>query len=173
MICKNIKILMINALAGDITAEQRRILDQHLNQCRKCSSEYAALTKTLDLANRKKVTEPTEHEWNLFRRDLRRSIRTGAQNQKSATFISRSLKWKKVLVPALALTVIIAGILILTHTPPQQPPAIVSDEIDYYVEKALIAEYLVQQLDLEEIYPSEEASYEDIDQQLEEIEWLL
>ena len=169
MSCRGIRKFMIGAVAGDIADEQREALERHLEQCARCSSEYAALMKTVESVKRKSVPQPTDREWNVFRNDFRRAIRNAMR--KEAVPVYRPYRWAKKLVPALALLVIVVGaIIILTHRSPQ-PVSPEPNGIREIVTKAEIAAYLVQYFELEDIYPSEDEY--DLDEQLEEIEYLM
>ncbi len=172
MKCKKIKKIMAEALSGEINAEHQRMLDQHLSRCRNCSAEYTALRKTLDFTAKKTVPEPTEDEWQRFRRNLRRAIDAG-RHPAAAAVQSKPYRWRKRLAPALAvaLIVVVAALAAIKSLSPPQPQ-VSSEEIDYFVEKALIYDYLIQQLELEEVYLSEDDLY-DLDQYLDELDWML
>ena len=165
---------MAEAIAGEIGPERHRMLNEHLSRCGNCSAEYAALSKTLDLVTKKAVPEPAEQEWRAFRSNLRRAIGASRQPEAAAAELKPRL-WRRRLAPALVLTAIVVVVAIVaTYNlhPPQSPVDSEEAAIDRFVEKALIYDYLVQQLELEEVYLSEDDLY-DLDEQLEEIEWLL
>ncbi len=60
--CKKQKWI-VPALYGELNEEDKRIFDNHLQECQQCSAEYDRLKSTLELMDKKSAPEPSEAFW--------------------------------------------------------------------------------------------------------------
>ena len=168
MKCKEYKSLIAGAtLGGVLTPHETELLEKHLAKCPACAAEYSEMMMIVaDARQNPEPPQPDDREWLDFERTLMRRIRTQDIGKPVRTQWA-PLKW--VVPTALA---VIAVVLILHHsfenpieTSDPIPPEVVQEDVN----RALIKEYIVEQLDLEELYLSEES----VDQQVDELAWYL
>jgi len=169
--CKNIEKLMQVALAGEINASDRDALEQHIIDCAKCSAEYLSLKRTVELASTSTPPELTPEEWRRFRTGLRETIESEAVHPDLSRDRIRYSKRKKI-APALAMVAILIGIaLFVFNDRPSTEPASIEED-NFAAERSLIKQQIIVELELEDLY-SYDQDESDLDDQLEELEWLL
>mgnify|MGYP006282290331 CR=1 FL=1 len=98
--------LMVEALYGEIAPEDRRRLDEHLDDCEDCAAEFAELRATLDvMAQRERPALPRAY-WARYRRrlDTRRAGPARASGDRSASLRDRLRRWWASLPPMLPQT---------------------------------------------------------------------
>lgn len=66
--------LMMEALFGDISSDDRRQLDAHLDTCEACREEFESLQSTLDVVDQREREELPEAYWASYRRQVKRKI---------------------------------------------------------------------------------------------------
>ena len=162
MNCKNIEKLIQEALSGEIASADREMLDRHIADCADCASEYESLMETVRIASNRTPPEPTAQEWQRLRREIRQATQPARQ----------PYLWRRKFAPALALALIIVGLalFIFNDRPPQGP--IANGENILTNERSLIKEQLIYELELEYLYTYDQDE-SDLDDQLEELEWML
>jgi hypothetical protein len=98
--------LMVEALYGEIAPEDRRRLEEHLDDCEDCAAEFAELRATLDVMAQRERPEPPEAYWAQYRRrlDARRAARARASGDRSASLRERLRRWWASLSPMLPQT---------------------------------------------------------------------
>lgn len=163
MNCKDIEKLIQDAVAGEITSVDREILEQHIADCAKCSSEYNSLMQTIKMASSRIPPDPTPQDWQR----MRCGIRQATQPVRREPYF-----WRRRLAPALALVVVLIGIaLFVVHDHPVQNHSVNSNG-DLANERSLIKEQLIYEFNLEDLYAYDQEE-SDLDNQLEDLEWIL
>lgn len=162
MKCKDIEKLMQEALAGEIAAADSEILDRHMADCASCASEYNSLLKTVQIVSNRTAPDPTAQEWRRLRAGIRQATAP----------VKQPYLWRRTLVPALALTAIIVGLALFVFNDRHRQTPSANVESNLVNERLMIKEQLIFELDLEDLYAyNQEES--DLDDQLEELEWML
>ena len=87
--------LMVEALYDEIAPEDRRRLDEHLDDCEACAEEFAELRATLDVMARRERPELPEAYWSSYRRrlDARRADRPPTPTKRGARLRERLRRW--------------------------------------------------------------------------------
>jgi anti-sigma factor RsiW len=162
MKCKEIEKLMQEALAGEIASADREILDRHMADCARCASEYKSLMETVQIAANRTAPEPTAREWQQLRRGIRQATSP----------VKQPYLWRRKLAPALALAVIMVGLALFVFNDRPEHTPLAHGENNLANERSLIKEQLIYELDLEDLYAYDQEE-SDLDDQLEELEWML
>lgn len=161
MNCKAYEHIIKDAVAGEIDPEQQKRLHKHMAECAVCAETYSALMNTVEAAAINNPPQPSEHEWQVFRNNLKREINC----EKAPAFVL----FRRKLVPALALgaAVIAIAIIVLHQTGPKQETS--WEQTDLWIE---IEDELITELELEDLYAYDYDSSE-LDQQLEDLDLFL
>ena len=162
MNCKDIEKLIQEAISGEIASADHQTLDRHIADCARCASEYESLMETVRIVSNRTPPDPTAQDWQRMRRRIRQATQP----------VRRPYLWRKKLAPALAVAAIILGIalLVFNDRPPQGPSG--NGENNLANERSLIKEQLIYELELEDLYTYDQEE-SDLDDQLEELEWML
>jgi len=89
--CKKCKALFSDSLYGELKAEQKQFLENHLRDCPKCQSEFVELTATVRFMEKRVRPEPGQDFWNSYWGRLSDRI------EKEAAFQPQKEKWWKAL----------------------------------------------------------------------------
>lgn len=118
--CAHWQELFGEALYGDLTAESRQKLDQHLASCPECAREYRQLEATVELLRREPLApEPAalDQVWERLAPQLDQQDRAEAWRwRRSRSWILQGLAAAAVLLTAL-------GVALWQHWPATQAPA--------------------------------------------------
>ncbi len=64
--CQKSKDLMLEALYGELSAEDRTLFDAHLRACPECAAEYSVLGATLEVMDRRERPDPGATFWDGY-----------------------------------------------------------------------------------------------------------
>ena len=64
--CKKCRVLLAEALYGDLDPEQRTFFENHIASCPACAAEFKALTETLKTMDKRVRPEPGQDFWNGY-----------------------------------------------------------------------------------------------------------
>lgn len=162
MNCRAVKNLLKEAVAGEISLDQRQILEVHMAECTACAKEYSSLLETIEIAAKTIPPDPTERGWQVFRNNLRREI----NKYNSPAKLSTPHPVRRSLIPALAAiaAVIVVSLIVLHAIDPNQPD--VSNQSDLWI---AVEDELIDEFDLEDLYAYDSDS-SDLEEQLEELD---
>jgi len=78
MTCQDYKDLMMAYLDDELDAEQRKMLEQHLASCDKCSAELNEFKELKKLTDNVKLIEPEDRIWNQYWGNIYNRMERGA-----------------------------------------------------------------------------------------------
>ena len=78
MNCEEIQKLMMGYLDGELSAEQKRLVEKHLAECRKCRGEFDSFTQLEEVTGRVKLADLKEDIWAGYWKGVYRRIERGA-----------------------------------------------------------------------------------------------
>lgn len=161
MKCKKIQKLLPGYLEGVLSADELKILENHIHNCDACQREYQIFEETIRLASSLEVEYPPPDVWEAFIPMLHvRIMREKEKESHQKTFFFRFPRLKLVGVASAALIVVfsaLVGYQMLTHT--DQPKVVASPEA--IVAQLLIDDAQAVQLEqLDTVIPSIEISIE-------------
>ena len=127
--CKKCRVLLAEALYGDLDPEQRTFFENHIASCPACAAEFKALTETLKTMDKRVRPEPGQEFWDGYWKRLAGRMeeeRAGEEESRSwGKDLSRiwSLRPHWAFQAAAALALIIAGIFVgrTIFSPPRVP----------------------------------------------------
>ncbi|MDH4196448.1 MAG: anti-sigma factor [Candidatus Aminicenantes bacterium] len=118
--CQKTKDLMLEALYGELSAEDHALFDAHLRACPECAAEYSVLGATLEVMDRRERPDPGANFWDgywerLEKRMEREAAKSAAPEPESVwrrarRALSTVPRWAFQASAALALVVV--GVLI-------------------------------------------------------------
>jgi hypothetical protein len=85
--CKKCQDLFGEAFYKELNAEQKRFLEGHLRDCEGCASEYAGMTSTLKIMEKRARPEPQQAYWNGYWSRLARRM------EEEKTLTPKSESW--------------------------------------------------------------------------------
>jgi hypothetical protein len=85
--CKKCQDLFGEAFYKELNAEQKRFLEGHLRECEGCASEYAGMTSTLKIMEKRARPEPQQAYWNGYWSRLARRM------EEEKTLTPKSESW--------------------------------------------------------------------------------
>ncbi|MCK5077699.1 MAG: hypothetical protein KAR38_15055 [Calditrichia bacterium] len=144
--CKKIKEYFIEALYDELADSKLKELNEHLKECKTCSTEYEEMKATLEIMSQKSEEKPDEKFWDEFTDNV-------LNNVKSEKKIFVMPRWSLQLAGAAAM--IIMGIFIgryMNITPaPEQP--IVNNQVntDTQIHQAAVTRQAAQYLEKSKI----------------------
>jgi anti-sigma-K factor RskA len=161
MKCKKIQKLLPGYLEGVLSADELKILENHIHTCDACRREYQIFEETIQLASSLEVEYPPPDVWEAFIPMLHvRIMREKEKESYRKTFFLRFSRLKLVRVAFAALILVfsaLVGYQMLTHT--GQHKVVASPEA--IVAQLLIDDAQAVQLEqLDTVIPSIEISTE-------------
>lgn len=88
--CKKCQALFADALYEELNAEQRHFFKDHIQVCEKCKSEFAEMTSTLRIMNKRIRPEPGQAFWDNYENKLAKRM----QEEKTLEAKSES-RWRR------------------------------------------------------------------------------
>lgn len=74
MSCRRVRAILVDYLEDQLPADEQGRISAHLQSCKRCAAERAALKKTLVLLSRREVPEPDERFWMEMKRRVRQEL---------------------------------------------------------------------------------------------------
>ena len=78
MECEEIQKLMMAYLDGEISEEERNLVEKHLAECRKCKAEFDSFTQLKEVTDKVKLADLKEDIWSGYWKGVYRRIERGA-----------------------------------------------------------------------------------------------
>lgn len=75
--CKECKALFTESFYDELNPDQRQFLEDHLETCKKCQSEYTEMTSTLEIMNKRIRPEPAQAFWDDFGKNVAERMEEG------------------------------------------------------------------------------------------------
>ena len=92
--CKKCQDLFCEAFYEEIDAEQKRFLESHIRVCEGCKSEYAGMTSTLKIMEKRARPEPEQAYWNGYWSRLARRM------EEENPLTPKSESWRRTFIRA-------------------------------------------------------------------------
>jgi len=74
--CSKYRELFVPALYDEISGEERRPLEEHLQECEKCTAEFEQMKKTAGFMSRRKRELPSDEYWESFEKNLQGKLKS-------------------------------------------------------------------------------------------------
>lgn len=121
--CNRFKDMMVDSLYGELTGNDKKILDNHLKTCLSCTREYQEMATVLGVMERRVQPEMSEEFWDNFMPGLNKKLdeaeekvpaKTGPGLFKLPFNINLNIKFdtRWLLYPAAAMLLLVSGIII-------------------------------------------------------------
>lgn len=78
MNCEEIQKLMMGYLDGEISEEEKNLVEKHLVQCKKCRDEYDSFSQLKEVTDKMKFADLKEDIWAGYWKGVYRRIERGA-----------------------------------------------------------------------------------------------
>ncbi|MBW2038641.1 MAG: zf-HC2 domain-containing protein [Deltaproteobacteria bacterium] len=112
MRCHKVEKLLPDYIGDELSAEQRRQIDQHIEGCPNCRNSLGMLRKIWDGLAHQPLPQRGEEFWQEFTRGVMREIR-GGQTMPSKEKRGFALPGWRFFLPAAAALLIIVGVIVL------------------------------------------------------------
>ena len=111
--CKNYEKMFVAGLYDELTDEERKALQIHLQSCNACASTYKQMSDALTTMDKRRQPQMGDEYWDSFWLNLKDDISLEIPQQKSMGWIHQflySVRSKWVLVPLAATLVLVVGL---------------------------------------------------------------
>lgn len=78
MECEEIQKLIMGYLDGEISDDQKKLVEKHLSECRKCKAEFDSFTRLKEVTDKVKLADLKEDIWAGYWKGVYRRIERGA-----------------------------------------------------------------------------------------------
>jgi predicted anti-sigma-YlaC factor YlaD len=78
MRCEDIQKLMMGYLDGEISDDEKKLVEKHLNECERCRKEFDSFTRLKEVTDKVKLADLNEDIWAGYWKGVYRRIERGA-----------------------------------------------------------------------------------------------